>query len=252
MIDLSHLGGHILFTVFLLLCRIGACLMIAPGIGNTQIPMQIRLYVVVGATLALSPLLMDKTAAMELDPIGMTRLIVMELLIGGALGVMARLFFSALEFMAFAGATMLGLANPFGVEVDQSQSMPPLSTFIALGATALIFVADFHWQIVIALIDSYRALPLGGGFDARKSLADMGNVLGQSFLIAARVASPFVLYSVIVNFAFALVNKVTPSISVFFIAPPFIVSGGLVLLYFAIRGEIGEFMAAFSSWLGAG
>ena len=210
------------------------------------------MFVVVGATLALSPLLMEKMPSSDLDPIGMTRYIVMELLIGGALGCMARLFFSALEFMAFAGATMLGLANPFGFEVDQNQALPPLSTLIALGATVLIFVADVHWQIVIAIVDSYRTLPIGGGFDARRSLADMGSVLGQSFVIAARVASPFVLYSVIVNFAFALVNKVTPAISIFFIAPPFVVAGGLALLYFAIRGEISEFMAAFSGWLGSG
>lgn len=241
-----------MFAEFLLFCRIGACLMIAPGVGNSQVPVQIRVFVVIGATLALSPMLLDRAEAVESDPIGMAKLIVTELLIGGSLGAMARLFFSALETLAYAGATLLGLANPFGVEVDQSQALPPLASLIALGATALIFVADFHWQIVIALIDSYKTLPFGGGFNARKSLADMGLVLGQSFLIAARVASPFFLYSVIVNFAFALVNRVTPQVAVFFIAPPFIVCGGMALLYFAIRGQIAEFMAAFSSWLGTG
>jgi flagellar biosynthetic protein FliR len=75
-------------------------------------------------------------------------------------------------------------------------------------------------------------------------------VLGQSFLIAVRVASPIFLYSVIVNFALALVNRVTPQIAIFFLAPPFILAGGIGLLYFTIRGQVAEFMAAFSSWLG--
>ena len=245
-------GATILFTVFLLLCRIGGCLMIAPGVGNAQIPMQIRVFVAVGATLALTPMLYDRAAPADHDPLGMTKLIVSELLTGAALGLLARLFFSALETLSFAAATLLGLANPFGVEVDQSQSLPPLASLIALGATALIFVADFHWQIVIAIVDSYRTLPVGGIFDSRRSLADAGNVLGQSFLIAARVASPFFLYSVIVNFAVALINRVTPSIAIFFIAPPFVVSGGLALLYFVIRGQIAQFMGAFSAWLGTG
>jgi flagellar biosynthesis protein FliR len=242
----------VLFTVFLLFCRVGGCLMIAPGIGNTQIPMQIRLFVTLGATLALTPMLFDRAASVDHSPVAMAKLVVCELLIGGALGALARLFFAALETMAFAAATLLGLANPFGVEFDHNSSLPPLSTLIALGATAMLFVADFHWQIIIALIDSYRLMPVGDIFDSRRTLTDIGVVLGQSFVIAARVASPFILYSVIVNFAIALINRVTPQISIFFIAPPFVVGGGLALLYFTVRGQISQFMAAFSAWLGTG
>ncbi len=245
-------GPAIVFATPLLFCRIGACLMIAPGVSGSQIPAQIRLFAAVGATLALAPALLDKTKVGGLDPIGMSRLIVGELLAGAVIGVLARLFFSALETLAFASATLLSLANPFGVEVDQSQQSPPLATLITLGATTMIFVADLHWQIVIALIDSYRAIPFGSGFDARHSLAEIADVLGQSFLVAIRVASPFFLYSVIANFGMALINRVTPQIAIFFIAPPFIVAGGIFLLYLTIRGQVSEFMAAFSSWLGSG
>lgn len=247
-------GPALLLAVLLLFCRIGGCLMIAPGVGNVRIPTQIRVFVAVGATLALTPLLLSRAelGLKDLNPIGDARLIVSELLIGGVIGVMARLFFAALETLAFASATLLGLANPFGVELDPTQPLPPLSSLIALGATVMIFVSDLHWQIVIAIVDSYTALPFGAAFDARRSLSEIAGVLGQSFLAAVRVASPFFLYSVIVNFAFALINRVTPQIAIFFIAPPFVVAGGLGLLYLAIRGQIAQFMAAFSGWLGSG
>lgn len=244
-------GPTIVFSTLLLFCRIGVCLMIAPGVGNTQIPSQIRLYGAIGVTLALTPLLIGQTHVDDLDPIGMTRDIVGELLVGGVIGILARLFFSALETLAFAASTMLSLANPFGVEVDRDQPLPPLAALVTLAAVTMMFVADFHWQIVIALVDSYRAVPFGSAFDARRSLTEIGDVLGQSFTVAIRIASPFFLYSVIMNFALALINRVTPQIAIFFIAPPFVVAGGLVLLYFTIRGQISEFMAAFSNWLGA-
>jgi flagellar biosynthetic protein FliR len=242
-------GQELILTLLLLFCRIGACLMIVPAIGGTQIPAQVRLFATVGATLALAPMLIGQITIGDLSPIGMSRLIVCELLAGGIIGVLARLFFSALETLAFAAASLLSLANPFGVEVDQFQPTPPIATLITLGATTVIFVSNFHWQIIIALVDSYRAIPFGSAFDARRSLAEIGDVLGQSFLVAIRVASPFFLYSLIVNFAMALINRVTPQIAIFFIAPPFIVAGGVTLLYFTIRGQIAEFMAAFSSWL---
>jgi flagellar biosynthetic protein FliR len=245
---------QVILATFLLLCRIGACLMIAPGVGNSQVPTQIRLFVVVAATLTLAPMLLDKAEAVTAttDPIGMTRLIVQELAVGGLIGSLARLFFSALETMAFAAATMLALANPFGVEVDKAQPLPPLASLITLAATAMIFAADYHWQIVIGLVDSYHAIPLGAAFEPRRSLAEIGGVLGQSFVVAARIASPFFLYSVIANFAMALINRVTPQIAIFFIAPPFIVAGGVGLIYLTIRGQVSQFMAAFSAWLGAG
>jgi flagellar biosynthetic protein FliR len=241
----------LVFSVFLLFCRIGGCLMIAPGVSNTQIPMQVRLFVAIGATLALAPMLLAHVVIGGDDPIGMAKLVVGEVLAGCLIGVLARLFFSSLETLAYAAATFLGLANPFGIEMQQAQALPPLATYLTLGATAMMFVADLHWQIVIALVDSYSIAPLGSAFDARRSLVEIGDTLGQAFVISARVASPFFLYSVIVNFAIALINRVTPQIAIFFIAPPFVISGGLALLYFSVRGQIAEFTAAFSAWLGA-
>jgi flagellar biosynthetic protein FliR len=244
----------IIISTFLLLCRIGACLMIAPGVGNLQIPTQIRLFVVVAITLTLAPMLLARAEpiAASADPITIARFIVQELAVDGLIGVLARLFFSALDTMAFAAATLLGMANPFGAELDQVQPLPPLSTLVTLGATTMIFVTDAHWQLLIGLLDSYHAIPLGAAFDARRGLAEIGAVLGQSLGIAARVASPFFLYSVIANFAMALVNRVTPQIGIFFIAPPFVVGGGVMLLYLTIRGQVAEFIAAFSAWLGSG
>ena len=36
---------------FVLFCRIGGCLMLAPGFSNTQIPTQVRLFVALAVTL---------------------------------------------------------------------------------------------------------------------------------------------------------------------------------------------------------
>lgn len=56
----------------------------------------------------------------------------------------------------------------------------------------------------------------------------------------------------IANFAMALINRVSPQVAIFFIAPPFVVAGGVALIYFTIRGQVAQFMAAFSAWLGSG
>jgi len=121
-----------------------------------------------------------------------------------------------------------------------------------MAATALIFVADFHWEIIRGLVASYHAIPIASDYDAPYSLRQMGVVLGQSFGIAIRVTSPFFLYAVTANFALTLISKVTPQITIFFVAPPFIISGGLLLLYLVVKPQIAEFMSGFGAWLSWG
>ena len=248
---LPSLNPNVILATFVLFCRIGACLMLAPGVSNSQIPMQIRLFVAVAITLSLAPLLLGREQLQSLgdDPISMVRMIVTEGLIGAMIGALGRLFFSALETLAVAAANMLGLVNPFGVQIDPNQNLPPLATIVSITATALIFVSDFHWEIIRGLVASYDAIPILSDYDPSYSLRHVGLVLGQSFGIAIRVTSPFFLYSIIANFSLTMINRVTPQIAIFYIAPPFIVSGGLLLLYFVIKPQIGEFMAGFASWL---
>jgi flagellar biosynthetic protein FliR len=248
---LPGLSPNVILATFVLFCRIGCCLMLAPGVSNSQIPMQIRLFVAVAITLSLAPLLLGRPQLQSLgdDPISMLRMIVTEGLIGVMIGALGRLFFSALESLAVAAANMLGLVNPFGVQIDASENLPPLATVVTMTATALIFVSDFHWEIIRGLVASYDAIPILSDYDASYTLRHVGAVLGQSFGIAIRVTSPFFLYAVIANFSLTMINRVTPQIAIFYIAPPFIVSGGLLLLYFVIKPQIGEFMAGFASWL---
>lgn len=248
---LPGLTPNVIMGTFVLFCRIGGCLMLAPGVSNSQIPMQIRLFVAVAITLSLAPLLLGRPQLQSLgdDPISMLRMVVTEGLIGAMIGALGRLFFSALETLAVGAAHMLGLVNPFGVQIDDSQNLPPLASITAVAATALIFVSDFHWEIIRGLVASYDAIPILSDYDASYSLRHVGLVLGQSFGVAIRVTSPFFLYSVLVNFSLTMLNRVTPQIAIFYIAPPFIVSGGLLLLYFVVKPQIGEFMANFASWL---
>ena len=57
---LPGLSPNVILATFVLFCRIGACLMLAPGVSNSQIPMQIRLFVAVAITLSLAPLLLGR------------------------------------------------------------------------------------------------------------------------------------------------------------------------------------------------
>jgi len=249
--SVTQMSSGVALGVFLLFCRVGGCFLIAPGLSAVQFPVQVRLFAALTLTLALAPIVWGRAhlAHFAEDPIALVRLIVVEGLIGMTIGALGRAFFSALESLATVTAQLLGLANPFGVELDAGQASAPFATLVTLGATAVLFAGDFHWEILRGLVASYQTIPIGADFDASFTLRQFGGVLGQSFLIAVRVASPFFLYSILINFTLSLVNRVTPQIQVFFVAPPFVIAGGFALFYFVVRSELSQFMDAFASWL---
>jgi flagellar biosynthesis protein FliR len=87
------------------------------------------------------------------------------------------------------------------------------------------------------------------GFSIRTGLTSLVDNLDETFHLCLRIASPFVVYAVIVNFAVGLANKLTPSIPVYFISLPFVLMGGLMLLYISSREMILQFSIAFAAWL---
>jgi flagellar biosynthetic protein FliR len=112
-----------------------------------------------------------------------------------------------------------------------------------------MFVAGLHAQLIRGLVDSYSALPPGTTFNVHPALADIADKGGTAFLAALRIGAPFIAYSVVVNFAIGVTNKLAPQIPVFFIATPFVMIGGLFLLLFSLHDILSYFVAAFDSWL---
>ena len=110
--------------------------------------------------------------------------------------------------------------------------MAPLATLISLAAIALLFAANLHWELLRGLVASYDVVPVGADFNARLALKQIADVLGESFRLALRIASPYVIYALVVNLALALVNRLTPQVQVFFVATPFVAAGGLRVALF--------------------
>src|SRR5690606_11376210 len=78
---MTLIGPDAVMGTFLLFCRIGATMMLMPGLSSTQIPAQIRLFMAVAASLDLAPLLLAtvRRAAVGAEPLGMLWLIGGEL-----------------------------------------------------------------------------------------------------------------------------------------------------------------------------
>lgn len=244
-------GGDLVLSAGIVFCRIGACLMLMPGLSSARVPVRARLFVALLVSAALLPSVIPdaKSIGAEASPLALARVMASETLIGALIGTLGRIFFLALETLATAMAYAIGLSANLGGAIDESLPLPALASLFTLGATMLLFATDQHLEILRGLVASYRAMPIAAGFDSRHALVEVADTLSMAFTVALRVASPFIVYGLIVNLALGLVNRMVPQVPVYYISLPFVVAGGLYLLLAAIRPALDAFMVGFSQWL---
>ena len=233
-------------AAFLAFCRIGGCFLLMPGLSSIRVPIQIRLFVALSATAGLLVHLWDQIFPfVDRRPEILAPMIVSELLVGGLIGIMARLYILALQFMGAAIAMLIGYGGTSGPGIEDGEPQAALGAIISFSALLLLFVFDFHHEIIRALVASYRVAPLDVFFNPQAALVDVADTISESFFVVLRLGSPFVAYSLLVNLTIGFVNKLVPQIPVYFISLPFVVAGGLIIFYFAVGTMLSLFADGF-------
>lgn len=251
---MSALTPSVVLTAFVVFCRIGGCLLVIPGFSSPRVLMRARLFVAVAVSLALVPLLQAEVQPVveTAQPVTLLGLMLSESLKGVLIGLLGRFFFLALETMAMAIANAIGLVSPLGAPMETEEATPTVGSLVSLAAVLLVFVTDLHWEVFRGLAASYDVLPVRQSFDPRIGLTQLTDGATRTFLFTLRIAAPFLVFSVVANLALGLVNKLVPQIPVTFIAAPFLLAGGMVLLYITARPALDLFIAAYAAWLRAG
>jgi flagellar biosynthetic protein FliR len=133
-----------------------------------------------------------------------------------------------------------------GHDIFEDSQENQLTILLTLSGLLLLFMMDFHHIVFRALVDSYRATPVGALIDPQKILITLTDTLRASTIIMLRLASPFLIFGLMFNVAIGLINKMAPQIPIFFISTPFLLMGGLFLLYLGIAAMLRLFADGFA------
>ena len=173
----------------------------------------------------------------------------MEIFAGLAIGLVARLFFLMLEFLLSAVAQAIGLVGIAGMPVEENGGEPALVTLLMAASIFLFFLTDLHFEVLRGLVLSYDLITPGAPFSPRLTLVEMTDVLTGASLLALRLAGPFLVLSIFVNFAFGLANKMTPMIQIYFAAMPVLIVLGFFGFALLAKPFLQGFSVALSDYL---
>lgn len=233
-------------TLFLAFCRIGGCFLVLPGFSSARVPANIRLFLSLGLSLAVTPVLWDTLyPRVSAAPATMIGLIGSEMLIGIMYGMIARMYVLGLQFAGAILTMSIGFTAPGGHDVLEDMQETSLTSLITFCGLMMLFILDFHHVIFRALVDSYSVTPVGAVLEPQKLLITLTDTLRASTNIMLRLASPFLIYGLLFNVAIGLVNKLAPQVPVYFISTPYLITGGIFMVYLAIAAMVRQFAEGF-------
>ena len=239
----------IAFQAALLFCRLGACALLLPGLGEQVTPANIRLAIALAVTALLLPALAPALPPPPDSAIIFAGLVATEVMIGLWIGWLARLTALALSIAGNLIGYLIGLSNVLVPDPMLGGEGSPLSRFFGLAGAALVLSTGLYALPLRALAESYAVLPIGMPLPHEFAAASVAEAVGACFLLALRLAAPFVLLTVVVQLIGGLIGRVAPQSQPFILIVPLQLVLGLLLLIAllpAIFGHYGE--AAMQTW----
>jgi flagellar biosynthetic protein FliR len=237
------------FQFVLLLARMGAAVMLLPGLGEAEIPASLRLTLALALVFLLLPALGPTLPAVPSEPPEALRLIAVELLAGVWIGLLARFLALALAQAGQILALMIGLASPLQGDQLLGASATAPARLLGLLTAALMLATGLYAVPLRALVESYAVLPPGAPLPAGAAGEALARVAGESLALALRIAAPFVLSAILFNAALGLLTRIAPQGQIFVIAAPAQILGGFLLLMLLLPVMLGlwgqEIAAAF-------
>ena len=218
------------FGFVLVMARVGAAIMLLPGLGEAEPPAMVRVGLALGVTALLLPGIEPTIPAAPEAGLQAGFMIGAEVTTGLWLGWLARLLVLALPVAGQFIAYMLGVANVLQPDPELGGQATPIARLFALAAPLAILVTGLYAVPLAALAGSYRLIPAGTLLPAADATETAVRAVADSFALAIRLASPFLLASIIWHAATGLLARLVPRLQVYFVAMPGQILGGMVLL----------------------
>jgi flagellar biosynthesis protein FliR len=243
-IDVSFLPA--LAAAFMLaFARIGAMVMLMPGLGETNIPVRLKLAIALLLTLIMLPL---HRQAYQIDTQSLTSLLVLmlqEIVVGIVLGATARVTLGALQVAGAVIAQQMGLGFVTSVDPTQGQQGVLVGNFLTMLGVTLLFATDSHHLVIAALNDSYKIFGPGETMPSGDVASLATRAFSAAFKIGLQLSAPFLVFGLVFNIGLGVLARLMPQMQVYFVGAPLSILAGFLILAAVLAAMMGTFLDYF-------
>ena len=245
--SLSDLTTQVVVSYFLIFCRIGEAYMTMPSLGEAYISTRIRLIAAIITSIVIVPVVDNAFKGVHENVMIMTLRIFNEVLIGVIMGFLVKVLMATIGLCGIMISSQSGLSSAMMFDPNTDSQGVVEGNFLSAVVVVLIFVTDMHHHLLYGIVHSYKVFPLLHTINYEHLANDISHLIGQSFIMAFKMASPHIVVGIILMFSAGILSRLMPNIQIFFLLMPIqilvsftlmtLTLGSIIMWYFEFLSE---------------
>jgi flagellar biosynthetic protein FliR len=211
-------------------CRALAMFSAAPMIGESMVPVTVRVLMSLVLAVVLMPV-SQSTAVVGVDPWSLQGIAVAgeQAVLGFVMGLSFQLAMTAITVLGYLLSSQLGLAMAVMNDPLNGSSSDVISALLTVLCMLVFFSVDGHLLLLGVLGQSFKAWPVGAGL-LSLSLETVAYNVAWMFSAAVLLALPVALSTFVVQMGLGLLNRVAPTLNLFSLGFSVVTLFGLFML----------------------
>lgn len=228
---MSLLSPEYILAAFLIFVRVSSLVMTAPFFNSAAFPARVKLFFALVISFILSFIIPADSVLIPLEtelPFLATA-IILEILVGVALGLVGQLIFAGIEMAGQLISLKITLSFAQIVNTMTQQKSDVVGNLFSMLAV-LVFLAMEGDKIYLnGLVKSFELIPINQA-ELQQAGPFMLEVANYLFIIGVQLAAPFLIVLFLLDLTLAIFARVMPQANILFIAIPIKLLLGFVLL----------------------
>lgn len=214
---LDHFLLSQLFAFLMLFCRLGSAVMLFPVIGDSYVTSRARLIFALAFSLVLTPLLQDRMPPIPASALSTALMILAEITIGVAIGLMVRIILSAMHVAGtiISFQSSLSIASQF--DMNSGGQSAVVSNFLTMMSIVIFLQVNMHHVLLNGMVVSYNIFPIGAYPDMGDMTELNSRLAASAFMMGIQLAAPHLVFGLILYLGGGLMARLMPQMQVFYV-----------------------------------
>ncbi len=209
------------FQTFLIcFSRVAGFISAIPVFMSKQTPAQIKVGLIFLCTLVLFPIMEQTVQPVTFGTITFLLLMISEVLLGGMIGLIARMIFTAVEY----GGTVIGYQMGFAAanifDPQNERQLALISQFQNVFAILIFLAIDGHHIFLQIAAESYTLLPPGVFNISGEAIPYLLTLSSRIFSLGIQFSAPILVVLLLSGLILGLLARVFPQLNVFLLSFP--------------------------------
>lgn len=238
--NLYHFTLNEIVAFGLVLLRMISFVVAWPVFGTSSVPTPVKVLLALSMTFILYPLVgfqhLPKNPNLEV----LLTVALREMMIGLALGFLARMFFFAIGIAGQIISVSIGLSTAQLFNPALNDHAAALEQFHLLLATLFFLSIQGHHMLLSALVKSFEYAPLSTTWFSPEAFGSLGSLVQEVTVIGVKLSAPILIAVLFLNLAMAVIGRAVPQMNVLITSMPVNILLGVVVLFVTVPLLIGQ------------